>query len=93
MHNELSSNQVLHVFYFLAVLQRLLLLYSLQRYSLQFLEIFFYYFILTSFRNAFITGRRWQMINDNQSSSLDEYQALADADKLRYLREREATKK
>ena len=33
------------------------------------------------------------MINDNQSSSLDEYQALADADKLRYLREREATKK
>ena len=93
MHNEFSSNQVLHVFYFLAVLQRLLLLYSLQRYSLQFLEIFVYYFILTSFRNAFITGRRWQMINDNQSSSLDEYQALADADKLRYLREREATKK
>ena len=93
MHNEFSSNQVLHVFYFLAVLQLLLLLYSLQQYSLQFLKSCFYYFILTSFRNAFITGRRWQMINDNQSSSLDEYQALADADKLRYLREREATKK
>ena len=93
MHNEFSSNQVLHVFYFLAVLQLLLLLYSLQQYSLQFWKFFFYYFILTSFHNAFITGRRWQMINDNQSSSLDEYQALADADKLRYLREREATKK